>query len=159
MPTREGEHLRTLLFTGRCTWENQIRRHRNRQNLCDWILGRAGNDVKEKTSALFWVLKPISQNGLAISAEFASLWKTCEKALKCAPVSGLRVRTARAYLPSSPSVVIASGSSGRPIFLAKILMPPNATPATRHMPRMIPASTIMVSMLRANPLTSLTGTF
>jgi hypothetical protein len=29
----EGEHFVTLLFTGRCTWENQIRRFRNRQNL------------------------------------------------------------------------------------------------------------------------------
>ena len=133
----------------------RFKRHRNRQNLCDWILGRAGNDVKGKTPALFLPLKLITRKGLAVRPESGPLWKRCVKALKPPMVSSLTVRTVRTYLPSSPRVIMASDSTGRPILRAKILNPPKAIPATRHMPRTIPASTKMFSSVRANPLTSL----
>src|ERR1700733_14477631 len=47
----------------------RFKRHRNRQNLCDWILGRAGNDVKGKTPELFLPLNPITWKGLAEPGE------------------------------------------------------------------------------------------
>src|SRR5580692_567773 len=141
----------------------RFKRHRNRQNLCDWILGRAGNDVKGKTPALFVALNPIIHKELPVQCESFRLWKRCDKGLKRPPVSSLRTTTAKAYrgayLPSRPSVIIESGSTCRPIFRARILNPPKAIPATRHIPRMIPASTKMLISVRANPLTSLTGTF
>jgi hypothetical protein len=47
----------------------RFKRHRNRQNLCDWILGRAGNDVKGKTPGLFLPLNPITWKGLTEPCE------------------------------------------------------------------------------------------
>src|SRR5580700_7125733 len=60
----------------------RFKRHRNRQNLCDWILGRAGNDVKGKTPPLFMSLKPITPIGLAVMRDSERLWKRCVKGLK-----------------------------------------------------------------------------
>jgi hypothetical protein len=90
----------------------RFKRHRNRQNLCDWILGRAGNDVKGKTPTHFVSLKPIIPIGLAVLPDSDRLWKRCVKGLKPPLLSSLRIRTVRTYLPSSPSVIIESGSTG-----------------------------------------------
>src|SRR5579864_5186013 len=68
----------------------RFKRHRNRQNLCDWILGRAGNDVKGKTPRPFTPLNSLIHNGLAVMLDSLLLWKTCDKALKRHPVSSLR---------------------------------------------------------------------
>jgi hypothetical protein len=86
-----------------------------------WILGRAGNDVKGKTPAHFLASKPIIWNGLAALTDSTLLWKRCAKALNRVPLSSLRATTTKAYFPSSPRVIMESGSTCRPIVRARIL--------------------------------------
>jgi hypothetical protein len=65
-----------------------------------------------KTPPLFIPPKPITPKELAVLRDSGRLWKRCVKGLKPPLVSSLRVRTIRTYLPSSPSVIMESGSTG-----------------------------------------------
>ena len=87
-----------------------------RQNLCDWILGRAGNDVKEKTFRVESALKPHSISYLAIMSVFGRLWKTCSQGVNFTLLLRLTARNVEAYLLPRCSVIMASGSSPRFIF-------------------------------------------
>src|ERR1051325_10814858 len=160
----EGEHLRfPLFFTGGCTWENQIRRHRNRQNLCDWILGRVGNDVKEKTSYASSTFKPITRNGLVGVIDSGRLWKRRFTTAKFHTDSGLTRRNPEAYLSprtlSSRSRIMAPASSVRPSLRARIRTAANPIPAIRHRASSIPHSTKMFRIRLARPFAGFTGTF
>src|SRR5438445_6340597 len=86
----------------------------------DWILGRAANDVKEKTSRSRSPRKPLLRNGLAGEPPAAPLWKTCFKPVNFAPFSVLTGGIVEAYLLPRSRVIMAFGSSVRPIFRARI---------------------------------------
>jgi hypothetical protein len=77
----ESEHLTSFpALAGRCTWENQIRRFRNRQNLyVIVILGRARNDVKEKTSGSENDTKAFRNSAMERREDSSPKWKNCEE--------------------------------------------------------------------------------
>ena len=71
----------------------RFKRHRNRQNLCDWILESGAFDVKGKTFRPFFPFNRLIRLGLMPECKISRLWKTCDKALKFGIVSSLRART------------------------------------------------------------------
>ena len=74
----EGEHLRLPRCRGGCTWENQIRRFRNRQNLVVIaILGSGADEVKEKKSTCSLAPSQLNPGKLRSKAEVSPLWKSC----------------------------------------------------------------------------------
>ena len=62
------------------------------------ILGRARNEVKEKTSAPNSTPKPLPPKGLNLACVFCRLWKNCYKPVDGAIGSGLTARNVEAYL-------------------------------------------------------------
>jgi hypothetical protein len=65
-------------FRGRCTWENQIRRFRNRQNLVVIaILGCGADLVKGKNLACDYLHTMLNTRDLQHNEEVGRLWKNC----------------------------------------------------------------------------------
>jgi hypothetical protein len=67
--------------------------------VCDWILGRAEVDVKEKSSDSKSPPNSLTTGGLRGMPGFGPLWKTCSAPVNFPPFSGLTARIWTAYLP------------------------------------------------------------
>jgi hypothetical protein len=78
MLTPSGVSIHSLFCQGDVQWENQLRRKRNRQNRCDWILFPPSLQVKEKHGIKKTALKLLQPMDLVAQAFFEQVWKSCE---------------------------------------------------------------------------------